>query len=454
MIPDIDLDQPLPLLSTLSAAPTETLLSDVEALLRSLVSALGPAIDDPDPGSPGRPRVLPAFLLWTALLVCTLRHASSRRAIWRLLASRGLWSYPRIPVGDQAVDKRLDAAGTAPLEQLFAQLTTLLQARLSKYADTTLAPFASAVVAIDETSLDPVARILPSLRPLKPGDSRLLPGKLSSIFDIRLQQWRTIIHQQDPNQNEKVAARSLLKTIEKGALILADLGYFGFEWFDDLTKGGYHWVSRLRETTSYTVLHRYYEKDGVFDGLIFLGAYRADRAAHAVRLVQVQVGKRRFEYITNVLDPQQLPMHELARLYLRRWDIELGFKLVKRHLGLHLLWSGKQVGVLQQVWAVLIIAQILQALQVEIAGRAGVKVEEVSMALLVEYLPQFSARGLDGVAEFVEQGRVLGFIRPSSRTKVKAPVIEAHELVPVPEGLVLVRKARYARRKCGPRAPV
>ncbi len=82
------------------------------------------------------------------------------------------------------------------------------------------------------------------------------------------------------------------------------------------------------------------------------------------------------------------------------------------------------------------------------------KVEEVSMALLVEYLPQFSARGLDGVAEFVEQGRVLGVIRPSSRTKVKAPVIEAHELVAVPEGLVLVRKPRYAHRKCGPRAPV
>ncbi len=134
----------------------------------------------------------------------------------------------------------------------------------------------------------------------------------------------------------------MLKKIEKGALILADLGYFGFEWFDDLTKGGYHWVSRLREKTSYTVLHRYYDKDGVFDGLIFLGAYRADRAAHAVRLVQFQVGKRRFEYITNVLDPQKLPMHEIARLYMRRWDIELGFKLVKRYLGLHLLWSGSR----------------------------------------------------------------------------------------------------------------
>ena len=70
-----------------------------------------------------------------------------------------------------------------------------------------------------------------------------------------------------------------------------------------------------------------------------------------------------------------------------------------------MVWTGKPLAVLQQVWAVLIIAQILQALRVEIAGRAGVDPFEVSMALLVEYLPQFEARGLDGVAEFVAQGR-------------------------------------------------
>jgi hypothetical protein len=57
------------------------------------------------------------------------------------------------------------------------------------------------------------------------------------------------------------------------------------------------------------------------------------------------------------------------------------------------LCSSKVVGVLQQMWAVLIIAQVMQALQMEIAGRAGVGVEEVSMALLVEYLPQFTGRG-------------------------------------------------------------
>ncbi len=411
----LDLDRPVPPPASLPAR--DDLLAQIEPFLAGLLADIIPA--DPTDG-PGRPRVLPALLLWSALLVCVLRRATSRLAIWRLLASRGLWRYPHIPVTDQAVYKRLDAAGTQPLVALFTQVSTLLRAQLAPYADATLAPFAADVVAVDETTLDPVARILPALRPLPRGAAALLPGKLSSVFDLRLQQWRHIAHQPNPQQNEKVAARSLLAHVAVGSLILADLGYFGFAWFDDLTRAGYWWVSRLREKTSYTVLHRFYDQDGVFDGLIWLGAYRADRAAHAVRLVQFRVGTRQYQYLTNVLDPQQLPLHEIARLYVRRWDIELAFKLIKQQLGLHLLWTGKPDAVLQQVWAVLIIAQILQALRVEIAGRAGVDVFAVSMALLVAYLPQFTAEGQDGVAAFVAQGRTLRFIRPSTRTQVRA----------------------------------
>lgn len=236
-----------------------------------------------------------------------------------------------------------------------------------------------------------------------------------------------------------------------GSLILADLGYFSFAWFDDLTSAGYSWVSRLRSKTSWTKVHTYYEDATTFDGVIWLGAYRADRTARAVRLVQFRVGTRSYQYLTNVLDPRTLPLHEIARLYVRRWDIELGFKLIKQHLGLHVLWTGKSVVVLQQVWAVLIIAQILQALRIEIAGRAEVDPYEVSMALLVEYLPKFVARGLDGVAEFVEQGRELRFIRPSTRTKVQAPVLDIGLYAPLPPDVVLTRTPRYAERKCGSR---
>jgi hypothetical protein len=86
-----------------------------------------------------------------------------------------------------------------------------------------------------------------------------------------------------------VAARGLLAHLQAGALILADLGFFGFAY---LTDAGFWWVSRLRAQTSYLVLHWFYDDGTTFDGLVFLGAYRADQAKHAVQLIRFQSAAR------------------------------------------------------------------------------------------------------------------------------------------------------------------
>lgn len=444
-------EQPLVLTSPpAQETPPAPVINQIELFLHQ---ALLEMPSQPTPSGRGRPTVLPSLALWAGLLVCVLRGFSSQLALWRLLHHKNFWFQPRFPVSDQAVYKRLEAGGVAPLQTLFTQISSLLQTRLAPYAQLGLAPFATSVVALDETTLDSVARRLPSLRQLPQGDHRLLPGKLAALFDLRLQQWLRVDYICDPHQNSKVLARSMLEGLAPGSLVLADLGYFGFQWFDDLSKAGYWWISRLREKTSTQVIHAFYHQGETFDGLVWLGAYRADRAARAVRLVQFRVGPHLYRYITNVSEPRRLPMLEIARLYARRWDIELAFKTIKQHLGLHLLWSAKTVIIIQQVWAVLIIAQILQALQIEIAGRAGADPFEVSVALLVQYLPQFAYTGGDPVALFVEQGRHLGLIRPSRRTVIGAPQIAEEHLVDPPPDLVLERPARYAQRNCGKRPP-
>ena len=431
------------------SSSTPALVGDIEAFLREMIAPLAP---EPAPHrGPGRPRILPALGLWAGLLVCVLHGFSSQLALWRLLTSGNLWSYPRFPLSDQAVYKRLASDGTAPLERLFHQIRTALADRLAGVVHADLAPFATEVLALDETTLDQVARTLPPLREVPDGDARLLPGKLAGLFDIRRQQWRAVQFLAEARQNEKVAARGLGETLTKGALLLADLGYFGFPWFDWLTEQGYFWVSRLRAKTSYRVIHTFYADGTTFDGIVWLGADRADRAAHAVRLVRFAVGTTVYRYLTNVTDPQRLSIRAIAELYARRWDFELAVLLVKEHLKLHLLWSAKPIVIQQQIWAVLIIAQVLQALRLEIAQRAGVDPFEVSLPLLVEYLPWFAATGRDPIAVFVEQGRALRFIRPSSRTVIRAPTIPIEHLVPMPPDLILARTPRYAQRNCGKR---
>ncbi len=444
-------DQALPQVSDgapAAVAVPEHLVGDIEQFVRDAIEQLQPDIREQMQG-PGRPRILPGLCLWAGLLVVVLQGGGSQLAIWRLLTARRLWDYPRFAVSDQAIYKRMAAAGTSGLERLFAQISELLRVRLAPFVRQDLVPWAQEVVALDETTLDPVARKLPALRDVPAGDARLLPGKLAALYDIRRQHWRRVQYIADPHENEKVAAAAMLADLPGGSLLLADLGYFAFAWFDALTDAGYWWLSRLRAKTSYEVRHVFYQDANILDAVIWLGAYRADKAAHAVRLLTVRLGDQRYSYITNVLDPTRLTALDMVRLYGRRWDIEMAFNLVKTHLKLHLWWSAKTTVILQQIWAVLIISQIIQALHLEIAGRAGVEPDEVSLALLIQYLPILAHDGRDPVTFFVEVGRQAHFIRPSTRIKRQIPYVPPDQIAALPPDLVLVRIPRYAQRKTG-----
>jgi hypothetical protein len=424
-------------------------IGDIEQFLQECIAEVAPLAEQP--AGPGRPRILPALCLWAGLLVCVLRGFSSQLALWRLLSRDGLWYYPRFPVSDEAIYKRLATDTSQSMAWLFGQITAILTARLEPLMDRTLAPFAGDILAIDETTLDPVRKHLPAIRDIPAGDKRLLPGKLAGVFDVRRQVWRTVEYVAEATQNEKVLARDLVARVTPGSLLLLDLGYFSFAFFDELTDGGYFWITRLRAKTSYTVCHTYAQQDELFDGLIWLGKHRADRAKHAVRLVRVRHQGRTYAYITNVRDPEQLPASDLVQLYGRRWDIELAVQLVKQHLKLGMLWSAKPVVILQQVWAVLIIAQVLQAFRFEVAQRVACDPFEVSMPLLVEYVPRWAAAGKDPLQMLVEHGRAMRLIRPSRRTVYQVPALALHAVEPVPPELALTREPRYAQRKCGRR---
>ena len=393
-----------------------------------------------EPAGPGRPCELPAEVLWSTLLLSVLQRVRGVREVWRALVCQGY------DVCDQAVYARLERDGTEPLQALFVQLSRMLAAWVGSLVQAqtgkVLAPFARAVLALDETTLDPLARKLPQLRHFKKGAVELLPGKLATLFDVRLQLWQRIDYLADVQQNCKVHARTMLSGLPKGTLLLFDLGYFGFEWLDDLTRGGLWYVSRVREKTSYTLVHTLYESEEVLDGLVWLGKHQA-RAGQMARLVRVRVGCLTHEYVTNVLDPHVLSVGDVVRLYARRWDIELAFLLLKEQLQLQLWWHSKLTGVLQQLWACLIIAQLLQAMRMEIALGAQVDPFEVSLPLVVRALPNLLEQGQDPIALIIRRGRQLGFIRPSRRLHLQVPTIAAEAIVPRPADLVLQRPACY-----------
>src|SRR5688572_25568603 len=95
--------------------PLPSVIGDIERFLQAALADLEPEAAAAARRGPGRPRVLPSLCLWGGLLVCVLRGFTSYLALWRLLSHGQLWWYPRFPVSDQAIYKRLATAGTAPL---------------------------------------------------------------------------------------------------------------------------------------------------------------------------------------------------------------------------------------------------------------------------------------------------------------------------------------------------
>lgn len=426
-------------------------LDVLEATLRDWLGEV-PLAPPPRRPGPGRRPVLPAMLLWTGLLVCLLRGLNAQLELWRLLTQWGLWDFPRVAVGDMAVYKRLERTGPASLQRFFAQVSALIRERLALSASVPFAAFATEILALDQTVLEPVLRQLKGLRALPVGDHRLLPGVLNCLFDVRRQQWWQVAFSPEAMENEKPAGWALLAAVPKGALLLFDLGYFAFPWFDQLGHEGYFFVSRLRQRISWQELHGLYEGGNadlhLRDALIYLGT-GADRAALPLRLIQITRGQTTYRYLTNVLDPRQLPAWQVVALYQHRWDIEKAFDLLKSHLGLHLLWSAHPNAILQQVLATLILAQVVLALRQKIAQQAGVDVREVSLALMLRTLPRLAAEGKDPLQLFVQRGRAAGCIRPFRSRDYGVPKVAA-TAYRLPERWPPRRRAKYGRARENP----
>jgi len=389
----------------------------------------------------GRPEVLPAALLWGAMLVCILDGQLRQRAIWRMVTGSGLWHYPAVAVTAEAVRQRLLGGGPEVMGELFRQVTAALAERFA--GDPTLAPFATGgVYALDDTTLDQVAKTLPAAE----GTVRPLAGRLHTVFDLRRQLFRTVLPTDLPYENERGAVPDLGADLPRRSLLVFDRGYLSFPLFDALTDGGRWFVTRLSATTTVTVAHVLTRTREVEDLLVFLGTYRADRGKHLYRLVTITTGFGTRRYLTNVRKPKRLTPAQIVRLYARRWDIELAFKLIKRELGLHLIWSTAWQLILLQIWGTLLIAQIAAALRQALALRARVDLFDVSLRLLLADLPRYVARGEpDVLGAIVARDRYGGILRSSRRIRVTVPM--NLPIMPPPKGLQRVQVPRYAGKR-------
>lgn len=415
-------------------------------LFEPLVLAALPA-DPPrvKAGKRGAPQQLSWAHLWFRLIFGVLGGMRSYQDLRRALADQPVGPFSCLQLTDDALRKRLLQAGLLPLQALLARLSEGLGRLLATQCPCSLASFACAVVALDETTWDAVERHLPGLRGLPNGHVGLMPGKLAARFNLRTQLFEFVQFRDNPLGNCKLDVCSLLQGLAAGSLLLFDLGYFSFAFLDYLSECHYWYISRLRDDVHYQIAHTFYRHQGTLHALVWLGGTRRNgsRSGRLVRLVRFWDGQGLRTYLTNQSDPRLLPFPDIARLYARRWDIELAFLTLKEHLDLHHWWSAIPVLRQQQALVVLIVSQLLHASRLLIAAEQGCDPFEVSLPLLVKYLPAQIAKRQHPVVWACLHGHALGLFRPSSRRQIVVAEPPLQDYVFPPADVRLSRLGSY-----------
>lgn len=344
-----------------------------------------------------RDRVVPVALLVMLMLLFVLDKVDTFSGLWRKLMRGDCRGLPAIDVTESALYKRLKAVSHELFLDLLRTTTrSLTNSPLRRSWVKDLAPFATRILAIDDTTLDALARKTKWLKGFEKGAPETLGGRLGCALDLETGCFAGVLYDSDSAANEKNHLWPLLKGLGVGSIYVFDLGYFSFAIFDGLTNRFCYFVSRLRKKASFVTVQTLAETHTYRDRIVYLGKHRADRAAHPVRLVELLIGTTWYSYVTNVLDPAMLPADRLWALYGQRWTIEMAFAALKRALGMGFLRICHQNGMLIQIWSTFIVFQVLAHLRLEIAAKHGWDEDKISWLRLMRGVGSYLQRPRPG----------------------------------------------------------
>lgn len=157
---------------------------------------------------------------------------------------------------------------------------------------------------------------------------------------------------------------------KKGTIIVEDRGYFDFSLMVKRIKADNVFVTRIKENTVYKSIEELplpedKNQDILKDEIIELSSKKAVEAGisgQKLRLVHVykEDEDKVIEIISNQLD---WSAETIARLYKKRWDIELFFKAMKQNLQIKTFLGTSENAVKSQIFVALISYLLLELIK-------------------------------------------------------------------------------------------
>ena len=399
-----------------NAAPPD---EQIEARLTEVIhpATLNQVAHFHDLGLRERTLNLPVMMAFVVSLIW--RQLGSVAEAVRVLNREGLLWVDERKVSQQAVEQRLGSLPASLFERVLHEVLPALAHRWQARSRP-LPPALhwaqqhfGTVVALDGSTLDALLRKCGLLRE---SAGSVLGGRMVGLLNIITRMPHALWYEADQHLHDQRFWDRALAAVERGWLLLFDLGFLNFRRFDQLTDAGVWFLTRMEERVVYRVEAVLRATAQVHELIVWVGSGTASRCTHPLRLVEWQHNGKWYRYLTNVVEPGMLPAEYVVALYWQRWRIEDAFNIVKRLLGLAYLWTGSINGIQVQVWATWILYAVLVDLTDAVAQALDTPFQALSVEMVYRALYHFTQahhRGEadDVVAYLAAEAEGLGIIK-------------------------------------------
>ena len=282
----------------------------IEEIEASLLSWLTPESFKPLRLTSGtqklRNRVLTYSVMMAVVLSLVYRSISGLSEVTRVLESEGLLWVEPFKVSKQALSKRLAVLPAELFGQIFNRVMVKIQSRADKLPIPTswesVYQNFSALWIADGSTLEALRKRLKTSEETTKG----LGGRIMMIVEAFHHQPVATWYTKNSTAHDQTWTEELLERLPIGGLLIFDLGFFNFVWFDAFTDADKFFVTRLRSKIAYQVICTLSSGTMYKDEIIKMGKYRSNPCNHEVRLVSVLWGKTWYYYLTNVKDQAKL----------------------------------------------------------------------------------------------------------------------------------------------------
>lgn len=332
-----------------------------------------------------RVRLLPARTTVYFVLALCLFARESYTEVMALLV-KGLvwarvWVRPWTDPSDTALVNARRRLGPEPLEALFRQAAKPLatpETRGAWYRHWRLVAFDGTTLDVADTPENEQRFGRPASKGEDPAafpQARvvgLVECGTHAVFDAEIGSYAT---------SETKLAPKCFRSLTKDMLALSDRGFWSFDLWTAAAATGADLLWRTKSNVILPVIEAL--SDGSYLSQITASGDRKRRNPVTVRVIEYRLegrSKETYRLVTTILDPDAAPAVELAASYAERWEIESVFGEWKTHQKGNgvVLRSKSPDGVVQEIWAHLLVHYALRDLMADAAHEAGLDPDRMS----------------------------------------------------------------------------